>query len=367
VAAAERLTSLKNIVFASYCLVVFIIIVSFVFVHLEGYGFFFFTPGGLALSTQSFNFPIFILFIFGFDLPVPLAAGSVFLMIWMIYVFCFVAAWRWRRSFHAVLAKVLSGSRDIFGNFLSSMPLLSGMALTAALAIIFSQSAVGIGTGEPQLPSNVHEAFLNLAYAPLVEEFGFRIVPIGLIVVLFVFLAGKNVKSFSGAGSRFRLFLLAFVYPEGAKKMSGLPTVGEFGLLKGLSSLEWIMVVVSAAIFGLAHVLSPVGWEIGKITSAFVQGVFFAVTYVAYGFEAPILLHWYFNYYFYFFDPKIAESYFPGTVGLLSAIELLIVVLGVAGWVFFAAEGLRRLLRRLLRRREKADGQPALPPFTSPS
>jgi hypothetical protein len=87
------------------------------------------------------------------------------------------------------------------------------------------------------------------------------------------------------------------------------------------------------------------------------------VTYVAYGFEAPILLHWYFNYYFYFFDPTIAESYFPGTVGLLSGIELLILVLGVAGWVFFAAEGLRRLLRR----REKADGQPALPPFTSPS
>jgi len=328
-----------------------------------GYGFFFFTPGGLALSMQSFKFPIFVLFLLGFDTPVPLQAGVVFSVMWMIYVVCFVAAWRWRRSFHAVLEKAFSESRDIFGNFLFSMPLLSSMALTAALAIILSQSAVGVETGEPQLPPNVHEAFLNLAYAPLVEEFAFRIVPIGLLVVLFVFVAGRNLKAFSNAGGRFKLFLLAFVYPEGAKRISGLPTVGEHGLLKGLSSLEWTMVLVSSAVFGLAHVLSPVGWEIGKITSTFVQGFFFAVTYVAYGFEAPILLHWYFNYYFYFFDPEVAESFFPAAIGLLSVIELLILFVGVVGWAFFIAEGLRRLLRR----REKALAQPPLPPLTSPS
>ena len=362
-AVAERSLSFKAVAFASYSLVAFIMVASFLFVHLMGYGFFFFTPGGLALSMQSFKFPIFILFLLGFDTPVPLQAGGVFLVMWMIYIVCFVTAWRWRRSFHAVLDKTVSGARDVFGNFLFSMPLLSSMSLTAALAIIFSQSAVGVETGKPQLPPNVHEAFLNLAYAPLVEEFAFRIVPIGLLVVLFVFLAGRNVKAFSGFGGRFKLFLLAFVYPEGAKRMSGLPTVGEHGLLKGLSSLEWIMVVVSSAVFGLAHVLSPVGWEIGKITSTFVQGFFFAVTYVAYGFEAPILLHWYFNYYFYFFDPKVAESFFPAAISLLSVIELLILVLGVAGWIFFAAEGLRRVLRR----QEKALAQPLLPPLTSPS
>jgi len=363
VAVAERSSSFKAAAFAFYSLVAFIIIASFLLVHLMSYGFFFFTPGGLALSMQSFKFPIFIIFLLGFETPIPLQAGVVFSVMWMIYVVCFVAAWRWRKSFYVVLDKTVLGARDVFGNFLFSMPLLSSMALTAAIAIIFSQSAVGVETGEPQLPTNVHEAFLNLAYAPLVEEFAFRIVPIGLLVVLFVFLAGRNVRAFSRAGDRFKLFLLAFVYPEGAKRMSGLPTVGEHGLFRGLSSLEWIMVVVSSAVFGLAHVLSPIGWEIGKITSTFVQGFFFAVTYIAYGFEAPILLHWYFNYYFYFFDPKVAETFFPAAISLLSVIELLIFVLGVVGWIFFAAEGLRRLLRR----REKALAQPPLPPLTSPS
>jgi hypothetical protein len=342
-------------------MVALIIVASFLFVHLLGLGFFFFTSSGLAFSTLPFHFPVFVFFFFG-DYSPFFQAGDVFAVIWVIYVVCFVAAWRWRQSFHGVLKKALSGGRDVFGNFLFSMPLLSSTALTAAVAIIYSQSAFGVGTGEPPLPSNAHEAFLQLAVSPLVEEFGFRIVPVGLVVAIFVFVAGRSLKSSSAGGGRLKLFFLAFICPEGAKKMAGSPTVGERGLLRGLSSLEWFIVVVSASVFGLTHVLSP-GWEIGKITSASVQGFFFAVAYIAYGFEAPILLHWFFNYYFYFFDPAVAESFFPGSINLLSGIELLILVLGVAGWIFFVWEGLRRVLGR----RKKIREQPALPPITSPS
>jgi hypothetical protein len=361
VAASKRPSAFKTAALVLYCTATLIVVASFLFVHLLSFSFFFFTSGGLAFSMLPFRFPVFVFFFFG-DYTPFFRAGDVFLVLWVIYSVCFVAAWRWRQSLHSVLKKVLSGSRDVFSNFLFSMPLLSSMALTAALAIIYSQIAFGLGTGEPPLPSNVHEAFLQLAISPLVEEFGFRIVPVGLVVVIFVFVASRSMKASSGGGNRLKLFFLAFVYPEGAKKMAGLPTVGERGLLKGLSSLEWFMVVVSAGVFGWTHVLSP-GWEIGKITSAFVQGFFFAVTYIAYGFEAPILLHWFFNYYFYFFDPGVAESYFPGAINLLSGIELLILVLGVAGWVFFVAEGFRRVRRR----REKAQEQPSLPPLTSPS
>ena len=360
-AASERPLSFKTVALVSYCIVTLIIVASFLFVHLLSFGFFFFTSSGLAFSTLPFHFPVFVFFFFG-DYSPFFRAGDVFTVIWVIYAVCFVAAWRWRQSFHGVLKKALSGARDVFGNFLFSMPLLSSTALTAAVAIIYSQRAFGVGTGEPPLPSNAHEAFLQLAVSPLFEEFGFRIVPVGLVVVIFVLAAGKSLKSSSASGSRLKLFFLAFIYPEGAKKMAGLPTVGERGLLRGLSSLEWFIVVVSATVFGLAHVLSP-GWEIGKITSASVQGFFFAVAYIAYGFEAPILLHWFFNYYFYFFDQAVAESFFPGAINLLSDIELLMLVLGVAGWIYFVWEGLRRVLGR----KKKVREQPVLPPLTSPS
>jgi hypothetical protein len=74
-------------------------------------------------------------------------------------------------------------------------------------------------------------------------------------------------------------------------------------------------------------------------------------------------LHWYFNYYFYFFDPKVAESFFPAAIDMISVIELLTLVLGIVGWVFFVLEGVRRLLRRQKERRRK----PLLPPVTFPS
>jgi len=339
VAASEQTSSLKTVAPALYCIVALIIVASFLFVHLLSLGFFFFASEGLALSTLPFRFPVFLFFFFG-DYTPFFQARDVFVVIWVIYVLCFVAAWRWNRSFHSVLKKALQGSRGFLGNFLFSMPLLSSTALTAAVAIIYMQMAFGVETGEPSLPS-----FLQLAVSPLAEELGFRIVPVGLVVAIFVFAASKSLKSSSVGGSRFKLFFLAFIYPEGAKKMAGLRTVGENGLLKGLSSLEWFIVVVSAVAFGVTHVLSP-EWEIGKITSASVQGFFFAVTYVAYGFEAPILLHWFFNYYFYFFYPEVAESFVPWAINLLSGIELLMLVLGVAGWIYFVWEGLRRVRKR---------------------
>lgn len=361
---AEQPDSFVNrFVFALYSLVVFVIVASYLLVHLMGYGFFFFTPEGLTFSTRSLSFPVLIFFVFGFDTPFVLRVGAVFSAMWLAYVVCFVAAWRWRESFYTVFGKAVSKMRRVFDNFLFAMPLLSSMALTAALAIIFSQSAVGVETGEPQLPPNVHEAFLNLAYAPLIEEFAFRLVPIGLLVVLIVFLGRRNLKASPGFGSRFKLFFFSFLYPEGAKRAAGLPTVSEHGLLRGISVPEWIAIVGTSVFFGLAHVLSSIGWEMGKITSVFVQGFFFAVTYVAYGFEAPILLHWYFNYYFYFFDPKVAESFFPAAIDMISVIELLTLVLGIVGWVFFVLEGVRRLLRRQKERRRK----PLLPPVTFPS
>jgi len=361
---AQPESYVKSLVFVLYTLTAFVIVASFLFVHLMGFGFFFYTPGGLELSMRSFEFPILILFLVGFSTP-ALRVGAVFSFVWIVYGLCFLVAWKWRRSFSTTVQRSSSVElSSISSNFLLAMPLLSSMVLTSALAIIYSQSAVGIETGAPQLPSDAHEAFLNLAYAPLIEEIGFRLVPIGLVMVFYVFLSGKNVKAFSTAGSRVKLLFLSFIYPEGAKKLTGLPNVGEHGVLKGMSPIEWTMIAATSVVFGLAHVFSPVGWEIGKITSTFVQGFFFAVTYIAYGFEAPILMHWYFNYYFYFFDPNVAEKFFPATVGLLSVVELMILVVGVLGWVAIVIGGLRRAVGRT--RRKYA--QPPLPPsFSYPS
>jgi len=136
------------------------------------------------------------------------------------------------------------------------------------------------------------------------------------------------------------------LYPDGAKKAVGLPNVTEHGIWRGISVGEWVMIIVTSALYGYAHVMSGIGWQVGKITSVFVQGFIFAVAYIAYGFEAPILLHWYFNYYLFFFDPEVVSKFFPMVDPILSVVQVLIVLFGIFGWLAFAFMWLRKLLSR---------------------
>ena len=346
-----------------FILAVFVTVASFLLVLLMGYGFVFFTSEGVALSMQSGAFPVLLfLFLIVFYTP-PLPIGTVFGFIWIVYVVCFVAAWKWRESFHSVVSKSFSRPfRSLFGNFLFIMPLISSMVLTAAWAIISSQEFVGVPTGQaifpPEMPQQ--EVFLNLAYAPVIEELGFRLIPIGLFIMFYVFLYGK--KSTSGG---FKPFVASILYPEGAKRMVGLRNVSEHGFWRGISGGEWAMVLVTSVVFAFAHIISGIGWEPGKVTSVFVQGFFFAVTYLVYGFEAPILLHWFFNYYLFFFDPDILSKFFPATDPILTLVELVILGLGVAGWVAFAIVGLRKLIRRP--EKEQMPPVPVSPEATLPS
>jgi len=322
--------------------IVLVVVASYLLVLLMGYGFIFFTPEGFTLSMQPFPAYVLLFFLIGFWTPIR--AGTVFLFIWIVYFLCFIAAWKWRESFHDVMRKSFSRPfRGLFGNFLFIMPLLSSMVLTAVFAIISSQEFVGVPTGQPSFPEGmpVQEIFLNVGYAPVVEELGFRIIPMGLFTMFYVLSAGKNV-----AGRGLRLLVAALFYPEGAKRIAGLRNVCEYGIWRGINGGEWAMILGTSVFFAFAHILTGTGWEIGKITSVFVQGSFFGLTYLAYGFEAPILLHWFFNYYLFFFDPDVATKFFPSTVPVLSLIELVILGLGALGWTVFAAAGLRKLIRQ---------------------
>jgi len=349
--ATSRSSSFGKTLFLTLLiLTVLIVVASFLFVLLMGYGFIFFTSEGLALSMRLSSFTVLLFFFLVWFYTPELAIGTVFSFICIVYVFCFVVAWKWRESFHGVLGKSFSRPlRSLFSNFLFIMPILASMLFTVVYLIITSQESVGIPTGQPSFPpgTTLQEIFLNLAYAPMTEELGFRLVPMGLFTALYVFSAGKNVD-----GRRLKLLIVSFVYPEKAKRMTGLRNISEHGIWRGMNGGEWAMIIVTSAIFGFAHVISPIGWEVGKFTSVFVQGLMFGVTYLAYGFEAPILLHWFFDYYMFFFDSTLQLQYFPSTMPILSAIEFIVFgiptgfsPLSILGWVVFAYIGLNKLLK----------------------
>ncbi len=140
-----------------------------------------------------------------------------------------------------------------------------------------------------------------------------------------------------------KLFLVAPIYPEEAKRMVGLKNVNTDGF-RGISIGEWVMVLATSLVFGLAHLLSGIGWDVGKVTSTFLVGFVFGLAYLMYGFQAPILLHWYFNYYFYAYE--LSTDLYPATFSIEVLLSFLTIVVGILGFLTLLAMGLSRILGR---------------------
>jgi len=189
---APILSPFKGLVLALFVVATIVTVASFLYVLLMGYGFVFFTSEGIAISSRSFLAYVLLLFWLGFF--VPIEAGTVFLSVWIVYVLCFVAAWKWRESFHKAFRELISNPfHGVFNNFLLILPLVSSMLLMAVTGMIELQASVGIPTGEPEFGNlPLQGIFLELAYAPVVEELGFRFIPIGLYAALYLLLAGTQ-------------------------------------------------------------------------------------------------------------------------------------------------------------------------------
>jgi membrane protease YdiL (CAAX protease family) len=123
------------------------------------------------------------------------------------------------------------------------------------------------------------------------------------------------------------------------KELLNLRTIRENGV-RGVSWFEWVTLAVTSGAFGAAHFLYGGGWEIGKISTATISGLALGFAYLRYGAYAPILLHWFFNYYFGTFD-LASQLKMPAADLLATGIEILNLA---TGSVFAAALTLSFLL-----------------------
>jgi hypothetical protein len=272
--------------------------------------------------------------------------GVYFIFIWCIFALCFAAAWRFRESLSNQIKKFLSktGQGNIIRNNLLIMPLITSMLFIAILVLHLLQSQFGYPTGSPSVGDPFND-FLAYSQAPIVEELIFRIFPIGAFLVTFIFIVSKSTRPHFSTLQRIKICILAILQPEKAKEKVGLKTVGQNGLLGGgVSISEWIMVIFTASLFGIAHYFG--GWEVGKISQAAMSGIVFAIAYLYYGIQAPLLLHWYFNYYFTVFDLS-SEFYVAEIDALYSLAFLANVFLGVILWLAVILFGALAIFKRI--------------------
>ena len=334
---------------------VFMIVVNFFIVFVQP-ALYYLTPDGLNATTVNFSNPLTIWIL---NIPVgiytELNLGAIFLGLWLVFAACFVAAWKLRKSLPTVIKEsVHKPTRKLFSNCLFAMPVINSMTLICVMIIQSIQETGGIPTGTPPSQGDMFLVLFDRSYASVNEEIGFRLIPIGLFLILYMFVTKKKAGEFS-LTQKIKLFFATLLFPDTAKRMVGAKTVEEHGLRGGISLGEVGIVVFTAVIFGLAHYNPGVSWEIGKISSAAFTGLALGLVYLVYGIHASIIMHWFFNVYSTTY--VLISDLYPATTPFVNAIWLITLVLGIVGLLGAANIGVLKLITAIENRNKNKENQ----------
>lgn len=307
---------------------------------------YFSTEEGVAASGRELpGLPVMLLLVFQAYLPIKATAGSIFVLLLSLFILCMLIAWAGpQESLQKVLKRKNLRLSDLSRNWLLSLPLLGSLLLSAEVMLTLLQDALGFPSGSITITNRL-EFLLDLSYAAVVEEIGFRLSPLGATTAILMALEATFSPKPEGRVQRgIDPLFLAFFYPDGAKKRASLRNVAEDGWLRGIHIIEFLVSLYSAIAFGMAHYVFGAGWGIGKVTTSSIVGFALALVYLRYGIEASILTHWYFNYYLYVFE--IAPEFYPSLNPLATLIGILILFFGTVLLVDLGFLLGKKLLRR---------------------
>lgn len=151
-----------------------------------------------------------------------------------------------------------------------------GLIMSVLITVI--ELAAGIQIGGTSIETGIQQhpylSYVQLIYAPFAEELGFRIIPLGLLTVYFV--ARKRGTGLDKISS--------FLLPGLIRKKYGIK----------LTYADYVLIVATSIIFGLAHFLSG-AWDPGKIISAALVGLILAFGFIKFGIFVDVPMHWFFN------------------------------------------------------------------------
>lgn len=301
-------------------IIVILLATYFVSMALGPFLFFASSQGIDAGSRMIAELPLSILMIANFSIPFGVHVNVFFLVIWLLYATIFVLAWSDPPRFQSSIGNADLRVSMIRSNYLVALPQLASMVLVAVVLLQTLQESAGVQTGGISFENPVL-GFLSISFAPFVEEFSYRITTIGLLDGLRLVWRTRRHPKYHGTKGAARIMATTMWKPEKAKELLGLNTIRDTGV-RGISWFEWGTLAVTSGSFGAAHYLYGGGWEIGKISTAVLSGLALGFVYIRYGAYAPILLHWFFNYYFGVFD-LASQLKMPGAEMLGAGIEMI--------------------------------------------
>ena len=245
-----------------------------------------------------------------YQAPFDVSIGDAFVVLWVFYVVIFVIATLGPKfGFLKSLSPVISlGQYPSRLNYMIGVTKWFSILVLVSVVINFIQEQFGISTLPPPVDNHlVH--FFYVSLSPLLEEFGFRMILIG--IPLFALYSHK---------SSLKYFIKCLWNPD---------------ILNIYDSKKAIFLIVFVGIsFGFAHIAFGEPWSEGKFAQASASGIILGWAYLRYGFVTSLLIHWATNYFVFSYAHFISQLNFISiedafSHSLMTSLELLLLASGI--------------------------------------
>ena len=262
----------------------------------------------------NYDFPITHLDIFNqttfYQSSFDVSIGDVFVILWLFYLGIFVLSILGpKQNFLKSISSLISmGQYDVKLNYMFAITKWLSILILISALINFIQESFGIVTVPPLGDNNLIQ-FFYVSLAPLLEEFLFRIILVG--IPLFALYSSR---------ASLRYFLKCLWNPSS---------------LNILDSKKAILIIVFVGIsFGFAHIAFGDSWSEGKFAQATAGGIILGWVYLKYGIVTSLLIHWATNYFIFAYAHFISQiNYVPLELAfsnpLMSSLELLFLSSGM--------------------------------------
>jgi hypothetical protein len=292
--------------------------------------------------------------------PVVGNMGDIFLVLSAIYLgFLLLAARQGAGLLKALRAAASDGYQALFTNPLTATMLLLGAASFVTVLVDNLQNGAGVSAGS--LTGDPFSLLVNFTLAPLLEEMTFRLIMIGVPVLILSLIMFREFSPLKAARALWRPSSVWDVDEEeevvtvrsfeqtSPSMFPGGPT--DSLKVRAIRPVVYVFLVLSSFIFGYAHYASGIGWGPGKVTEAALAGLALGYLYVKYGFQTNVLMHWSINYvgsiFSFFAQAVFGVPWTSNTGSFLDVIPTLDIVffLGVPSTLIVANELLKRAMR----------------------
>lgn len=244
-----------------------------------------------------------------YQAPIDISIGDVFVVLWIFYVVIFIIALLGpKHGFLQSLSPIISfGKFETKSNYMINVTKWFSILIFISALINYVQEGFGITTVPPFEDNNLIQ-FFYVSLAPLLEEFGFRIILLG--IPLFALYSHKSSAKY---------FLKCLWNPNSLDIIDNKKAI--------------FLIFFIGILFGFAHIAFNESWSEGKFAQATASGIILGWVYLRYGFVVSLLIHWTTNYFIFSYATFISQLNFISlesafSHSLMSSLELLFLIAG---------------------------------------